>query len=57
VQRFAGVIFLGVQRRLGAVPLPGDILVMKLESIVGDMASLAVKWRKPSVFLPRRRTA
>jgi len=29
------------------VPLPGDVSLTELESIIGDMASLAVKWRKP----------
>src|SRR5215813_14205183 len=32
---------------LDAVPLPGDIAPSELERIIGDMASLAVKWRKP----------
>jgi uncharacterized protein (UPF0210 family) len=32
---------------LDAVPLPGDISVAELEHIIGDMASLAVKWHKP----------
>jgi len=32
---------------LDAVPLPGDIPAGELESIIADMASLAVKWRKP----------
>ena len=32
---------------LDAIPLPGDISVHDLESIIGDMASLAVKWHKP----------
>ncbi|HEY2498753.1 MAG TPA: DUF711 family protein [Candidatus Angelobacter sp.] len=32
---------------LDAVPLPGDISLHELESIIGDMASLAVKWHKP----------
>ncbi len=32
---------------LDAVPLPGDISEQELASIIGDMASLAVKWRKP----------
>jgi len=32
---------------LDAVPLPGDVSLTELESIIGDMASLAVKWRKP----------
>jgi uncharacterized protein len=32
---------------LDAVPLPGDISPQELESIIGDMASLAVKWHKP----------
>ena len=32
---------------LDAVPLPGDISQRDLESIIGDMASLAVKWHKP----------
>ncbi len=32
---------------LDAVPLPGDISERELERIIGDMASLAVKWHKP----------
>jgi uncharacterized protein len=32
---------------LDAVPLPGDVSAAELESIIGDMASLAVKWHKP----------
>jgi uncharacterized protein (UPF0210 family) len=32
---------------LDAVPLPGDISLHDLENIIGDMASLAVKWHKP----------
>src|SRR5215469_1664335 len=32
---------------LDAVPLPGDIAPAELERIIGDMASLAVKWHKP----------
>jgi uncharacterized protein (UPF0210 family) len=32
---------------LDAIPLPGDISVQELENIIGDMASLAVKWHKP----------
>ncbi len=32
---------------LDAVPLPGDISQQELENIIGDMASLAVKWHKP----------
>lgn len=32
---------------LDAIPLPGDISQHDLESIIGDMASLAVKWHKP----------
>jgi hypothetical protein len=32
---------------LDAIPLPGDISVHEIESIIGDMASLAVKWHKP----------
>ena len=32
---------------LDTVPLPGDITVEQLSSIIGDMASLAVKWNKP----------
>jgi uncharacterized protein (UPF0210 family) len=32
---------------LDAVPLPGDISIAELEAIIGDMASLAVKWHKP----------
>lgn len=32
---------------LDTVPLPGDVSLEKLELIIGDMASLAVKWHKP----------
>jgi len=32
---------------LDTIPLPGDVTVEQLERIVGDMASLAVKLRKP----------
>ncbi len=32
---------------LDTVPLPGDITEQRLELIIGDMASLAVKWHKP----------
>jgi uncharacterized protein (UPF0210 family) len=32
---------------LDAVPLPGDISEVELAGIIGDMASLAVKWHKP----------
>lgn len=32
---------------LDAVPLPGDISEHDLEDMIGDMASLAVKWHKP----------
>jgi uncharacterized protein (UPF0210 family) len=32
---------------LDTVPLPGDITEQQLEYIIGDMASLAVKWHKP----------
>jgi uncharacterized protein (UPF0210 family) len=32
---------------LDALPLPGDISLTDLEHIIGDMASLAVKWHKP----------
>jgi uncharacterized protein (UPF0210 family) len=32
---------------LDAIPLPGDISLHELENIIGDMASLAVKWHKP----------
>jgi uncharacterized protein len=32
---------------LDAIPLPGDISLHDLESIISDMASLAVKWHKP----------
>jgi uncharacterized protein (UPF0210 family) len=32
---------------LDAVPLPGDISERDLESIIADVASLAVKWHKP----------
>ena len=29
------------------MPLPGDVTEQQLELIIGDMASLAVKWHKP----------
>lgn len=32
---------------LDTVPLPGDVTIEQLERIIGDMASLAVKWKKP----------
>ncbi len=32
---------------LDVVPLPGDISEQRLERIISDMASLAVKWQKP----------
>lgn len=32
---------------LDAIPLPGEISEHDLENIIGDMASLAVKWHKP----------
>jgi len=32
---------------LDAVPLPGDVSQEQLERIIGDVASLAVKWHKP----------
>jgi uncharacterized protein len=32
---------------LDAIPLPGDISRDQLERIIGDMASLAFKWKKP----------
>jgi uncharacterized protein (UPF0210 family) len=32
---------------LDTVPLPGDISEERLDLIIGDMASLAFKWRKP----------
>jgi uncharacterized protein len=32
---------------LDTVPLPGDVSVEQLSLIIGDMASLAFKWRKP----------
>lgn len=32
---------------LDTVPLPGDITEQQLSLIIGDMASLAVKWHKP----------
>jgi uncharacterized protein (UPF0210 family) len=32
---------------LDTVPLPGDITAEQLSLIIGDMASLAVKWHKP----------
>jgi uncharacterized protein len=32
---------------LDTIPLPGDISAEQLSLIIGDMASLAVKWHKP----------
>lgn len=32
---------------LDTVPLPGDVTEQQLELMIGDMASLAVKWHKP----------
>jgi uncharacterized protein (UPF0210 family) len=32
---------------LDAIPLPGDISLQEIEKIIGDVASLAVKWHKP----------
>jgi len=32
---------------LDTIPLPGDIGAEQLSLIIGDMASLAVKWHKP----------
>lgn len=32
---------------LDVIPLPGDVTEQQLARIIGDMASLAVKWRKP----------
>lgn len=32
---------------LDTIPLPGDLSQEQLEKIIGDMASLAVKWHKP----------
>ena len=32
---------------LDTIPLPGDITTQQLERIIGDMASLSVKWSKP----------
>jgi hypothetical protein len=32
---------------LDAIPLPGDITEREIASIISDMASLAVKWKKP----------
>jgi uncharacterized protein len=32
---------------LDTIPLPGDIPEERLDLIIGDMATLAVKWRKP----------
>ena len=32
---------------LDTVPLPGDVSAEQLEKILGDLASLAVKWHKP----------
>src|SRR5258705_8784021 len=32
---------------LDTIPLPGDVSQQQLERILGDVASLAVKWHKP----------
>jgi hypothetical protein len=32
---------------LDTIPLPGDITEQQLERIIGDVASLSVKWSKP----------
>jgi uncharacterized protein (UPF0210 family) len=32
---------------LDTIPLPGDVTTNQLERIIGDMASLSVKWNKP----------
>lgn len=32
---------------LDTIPLPGDVTTQQLERIIGDMASLSVKWTKP----------
>lgn len=32
---------------LDTIPLPGDVTVEQLSRMIGDMASLAVKWHKP----------
>jgi len=32
---------------LDTVPLPGDITIEQLDTIIGDMATLAFKWNKP----------
>jgi len=32
---------------LDTVPLPGDVSVEQLDTIIGDMATLAFKWHKP----------
>ena len=32
---------------LDTVPLPGDVTVEQLDTIIGDMATLAFKWHKP----------
>jgi uncharacterized protein (UPF0210 family) len=32
---------------LDTVPLPGDITIEQLDTIIGDMATLAFKWHKP----------
>lgn len=32
---------------LDTIPLPGDIAQSRLEAVIGDVASLAVKWHKP----------
>ena len=32
---------------LDTIPLPGDVSQQQLERIIGDVASLALKWHKP----------
>jgi uncharacterized protein len=32
---------------LDTIPMPGDVTQQQLEAILGDVASLSVKWRKP----------
>jgi uncharacterized protein (UPF0210 family) len=32
---------------LDTIPLPGDVTLQELERILGDVASLSLKWHKP----------
>ena len=45
--RLAACLFGGVGTGLDTVPLPGDVTEEQLVRILGDMAVLAFKWKKP----------